>query len=153
MSIIIRPIAISDLPIIFEQMSDPESSTMAAVPARDKVAFDAHWAKIMANEHIILRTIEVDGQVAGHLVSFMIGEERQIGYWLGKEFWGKGIASESLRQFLDVVKTRPLFGRVAKHNGASRRVLEKCGFKFHGEEKYLNKDNKEVEGFILKLEA
>jgi RimJ/RimL family protein N-acetyltransferase len=152
-NITLRPVIASDLPIIFEQMSDHESSAMAAVPARDKEAFDAHWAKIMANEDIILRTIEVDGQVAGHLVSFLIEEERQVGYWLGKEFWGKGIASESLKQFLGVVKTRPLFGRVAKHNGASRRVLEKCGFKFFGEGKYVNIAKEEVEEFVLKLDA
>lgn len=152
-NIILRPVIASDLPIIFAQMSDPESSAMAAVPSRNREEFDAHWAKIMSNNDIILRTIEVDSQVAGHLVSFLIDEERQVGYWLGKEFWGKGIASESLKQFLGMIKTRPLFGRVAKHNGVSRRVLEKCGFKFHGEEKYLNRDHKEVEGFILKLEA
>ncbi len=147
----IRPIIQSDLPIIFEQMSDPESSAMAALPSRDRVAFDAHWTKIMSNEDTILRAIEVDGQVAGHLVSFLLEQERQVGYWLGKEFWGRGIASESLKQFLGVVKTRPLFGRVAKHNIASRRVLEKCGFKVTGEDMYRNSAGEEVEEFVLEL--
>ena len=152
MQIILRPVIQSDLPIIFEQMSDPESSAMAAVPSRNKEEFDAHWKKIMANENTTLRTIEVDGQVAGHLVSFLMGEERDIGYWLGKEFWGKGIATEALSQFLGVVKTRPLFGRVAKHNPGSKRVLEKCGFKVVEEGKYLNWKKEEVEEFILRLE-
>jgi len=107
----------------------------------------------MANDTIILKTIEVDGQVAGHLVSFLIEGERQVGYWLGKEFWGRGIATESLCQFLGVVKMHPLFGRVAKHNGASRRVLEKCGFKFIGEGKYVNIANEEVEEFVLRLDT
>jgi len=151
--ILLRSVSTFDLPIIFEQMSDPESSAMAAVPSRDKEAFDAHWAKIMANDAVILRTIEVDGQVAGHLVSFLLEDKRQVGYWLGKEFWGRGIASESLKQFLGVVKTRPLFGRVAKHNIGSRRVLEKCGFKVVGEDKYTNRGNEEVEEFVLNLDG
>jgi len=153
MSILLRSIATSDLPILFEHQCEPESNKMAAFPARDRAAFDAHWAKTMANEGIILRTIEVDGQVVGHLVSFMIGEECQVGYWLGREFWGKGIATESLRQFLGEVKTRPLFAHVAKHNIRSKRVLEKCGFKVIGEDKYVNIGNEEVEEFVFRLDA
>ena len=150
--ILLRPVISSDLPIIFEQMSDPESSMMAAVPSRDREAFDAHWAKIMKDDKTILRTIEVDGQVAGHLVSFLLEEEREVGYWLGREFWGKGIATEALKQFLGVVKTRPLFGRVAKHNLGSKRVLEKCGFNVVEEGKYLNWKKEEVEEYILRLD-
>jgi RimJ/RimL family protein N-acetyltransferase len=153
MTVTLRNITTSDLPILFEQQRDPESNTMAVFPARDREAFDAHWVKIMANEAIILRAIEVDDQMAGHLVSFLMEEERQVGYWLGKEFWGRGIATEALRQFLDVVKTRPLFGRVAKHNAGSRRVLEKCGFKVVGEEKFMNIGNEEVDEFVLRLDT
>jgi RimJ/RimL family protein N-acetyltransferase len=150
-TVILRPITSSDLPIIFEQMSDPESSAMAAVPSRDKEAFDAHWKKIMSNEDTIIRTIETDGEVAGHLVSFLLEGERQVGYWLGKEFWGRGIATEALRQFLGVVKTRPLIGRVAKHNHGSKRVLEKCGFIVIGDDSYINFGNEKVEEFVLQL--
>jgi RimJ/RimL family protein N-acetyltransferase len=150
-TVILRPIIPSDLPIIFEQMSDPESSAMAAVPSRDKEAFDAHWKKIMSNEDTIIRTIETDGEVAGHLVSFLLEGERQVGYWLGKEFWGRGIATEALRQFLGVVKTRPLIGRVAKHNHGSKRVLEKCGFIVIGDDSYINFGNEKVEEFVLQL--
>lgn len=152
-SILLRPVTASDLPIFFEQQLDPEATAMAAFPSRDKEAFDAHWAKIVANDTVILRTIEMDGRAAGHLVSFLIEGEREVGYWLGREFWGRGIASEALRQFLGVVQTRPLVAHVAKHNLGSRRVLEKCGFKVVGEDKYLNRGNEEVEEFILRLDG
>ncbi|PWB69892.1 MAG: GNAT family N-acetyltransferase [Anaerolineales bacterium] len=151
MHIRLRPVIISDLPILFEQQADPESSAMAAFPSRTKEEFDTHWAKIMADETVILRVIEVDGQVAGHLVSWEMREGREVGYWLGREFWGKGIATESLNQFLGVVKTRPLFAHVAKHNTASRRVLEKCGFTVIGEDKYTNRIKQKVEEFVLRL--
>jgi len=151
-NVILRELIVSDLPIIFKQMSDPESSALAAVPSRNKEEFDVHWTKIMADDTVILQTIEVDGRVAGHLVSFLIEEERQVGYWLGKEYWGKGIATKALEEFLKVVQPRPLFGRMARHNGASKRVLEKCGFKVIGEDKYVNPAKEEVEEFILELD-
>lgn len=152
MSISLRDIIASDLPTIFEQQVDPESSAMAAFPSRDRQAFDAHWAKIMADESVILRTIVFNGQVAGHLVSFLLEGKREVGYWLGREFWGRGIATEALRQFLGVVMTRPLCAHVAKHNFGSRRVLEKCGFTVIGEDRFLNRVNEEVEEFVLSLD-
>ena len=149
--ITLRPVKKSDLPIFFEQQLDPEATTMAAFPSRDKEAFNAHWEKVMANESNITRTIEVDDQVVGYLGSWEMEGERVVGYWLGKEFWGKGIATEALKQFLGVVKTRPLFSHVAKHNIGSMRVLEKCGFVIIGEDKYVNIGKEEVEEFVLKL--
>ena len=153
MPIILRPVTVSDLPIIYDQQADPESSAMAAFPSRDREAFDAHWAKIMANEKVILRTIEVDGHVAGHLVSWEMEEGREVGYWLGMEFWGKGIATEALSQFLGVVQTRPLFAHVAKHNIGSRRVLEKCGFMVIGDDTYIVMGNEKVEEFVLRMNS
>ncbi len=102
----------------------------------------AHWAKIMADESNILKTILFDGQVAGNIVGWESSGEWEVGYWIGKEYWGKGIATKALVLFLDLVKTRPLYAHVVKHNIASRRVLEKCGFKVTVEE---------LEEFILKL--
>lgn len=126
---------------------------MAAVPSRDMENFNVHWVKIMADGSIILRTILYNGQVAGHLISCLLEDEREVGYWLGREFWGKWIATKALVEFLKIVNTRPLFGRVAKHNISSRRVLEKCGFSLIGEDKYMNRGNEEVEEFVLKLES
>jgi RimJ/RimL family protein N-acetyltransferase len=151
MPILVRELAASDLPILFKQQADTESSVMAAVPSRDRKAFDEHWAKIMMDEDITLRTIVVEGRVAGYLVSFLLLEKRQVGYWLGKEYWGKGIATQALTKFLKIVKTRPLWAHVATHNVASRRVLEKCGFKVVVEGNNVNIADEEVEEFVLRL--
>jgi len=151
-NISLRPVTKFDLPIIFKHQTDPEACAMAAFPARDRESFDAHWTKIMANASNILMTIETDGQVAGNLLSWEMEGKREIGYWLGKEFWSRGIATEALSQFLGVVKTRPLFAHVAKHNVGSKRVLEKCGFKVIGDDKYMNMGNEEVDEFVCKLD-
>jgi RimJ/RimL family protein N-acetyltransferase len=131
-SVRLRDVIDSDLPIFFQQQLDPVANEMAAFPARDREAFMAHWAKIMANESNILKTILYGDQVAGNIVSWEQpgeGSEREVGYWLGREFWGKGIATRALAALLGQVKMRPLYAHVVKHNVASIRVLEKCGFK------------------------
>lgn len=151
--IVLRNVTASDLPILFEQQADPESSAMAAFSSRDRKAFDAHWAKIMADGSNVLMTIVFDGQVAGNIVSWEQDGAREIGYWLGREFWGKGIATQALMQLLEIETTRPLTAHVATNNIASRRVLEKCGFIIVGEDKYINPAGVEVGEVILKLET
>jgi uncharacterized protein (TIGR01244 family) len=131
----LRDVLETDLPIFFEQQLDPEVTRMAAFPSRDRESFMAHWAKILADDNVTVQTILFEGQVAGNIVSFEQSGKREVGYWLGKDFWSQGIATRALTGFLGQVKIRPMYGYVAKHNLASRRVLEKCGFTLDSEEK------------------
>lgn len=150
----LRDVAHGDLPIFFEHQLDPDANHMAAFTARDRDAFTAHWTRILGDETIIKKTILFDGHVAGNVVSFEQSGEREVGYWIGREYWGKGIATRALSEFLGHVKVRPLYAHVAKHNIASIRVLEKCGFTISGEVKrFSNARGEEVEEFVLKLRA
>ena len=133
-TVLLRDVIESDLPIFFEQQLDPVATQMADFPARDREAFMAHWAKILADETNVLKTILFDGQVAGNIVSWEQSGGREVGYWLGREYWGKVIATRALAAFLERAKTRPLYAHVVKHNLASLRVLEKCGFTIPGGE-------------------
>jgi RimJ/RimL family protein N-acetyltransferase len=130
----LREVRLGDLPILFDHQTDPEGARMAAFKSRDRDAFMAHWAKIMANPACALRVILADGAVAGQIGAWTDGAERLVGYWIGREFWGRGIASAALVQFLNDEVTRPLTAHVAKHNLASIRVLQKAGFVVVGEE-------------------
>jgi RimJ/RimL family protein N-acetyltransferase len=148
----LREVQEGDLPTFFEHQRDPLANQLAAFPARDRETFMAHWAKIMQDESVILKTILFEGQVAGNVLSFEMDGEREVGYWLGREFWGKGIATQALAKFLAQIQARPLYAHVAKHNVASRHVLEKCGFALSGEEKeFSNLNGVQVEGLILIL--
>ena len=51
-----------------------------------------------------------------------------VGYWIGSEFWGKGVATQALGEFVAELEQRPLHAWVATSNVGSIRVLEKCGF-------------------------
>ena len=101
---------------------------MAGFPARERDAFQAHWEKIRGDESNLLRTIVFGDQVVGNVVSFMMDGERQVGYWIGRAFWGRGIATRALGLLLAETEDRPLYAFAAKQNHASARVLEKCGF-------------------------
>lgn len=124
----LRVVTDDDLPILFEHQRDPVSNAMAAFPAKEREAFFAHWAKIRGDAATWVRTILLGDAVAGMILSFERGGERLLGYWIGREYWGRGVATAALAQFLPLLPIRPVFAHVARHNLASRRVLEKCGF-------------------------
>ncbi len=124
----LRAVQQDDLPIFFDHQADPEAAAMAAFPPRDRPTFMAHWTKILADPRNTLRTVLFDGKVAGNMVAWHEGGTTRVGYWLGKEYWGMGIATRALSQFLLLVRSRPVHAHVASHNAGSIRVLEKCGF-------------------------
>jgi len=126
--ILLRPVLETDLPILFEQQLEPEAIAMSAYPSKDRGDFMRHWEGILNNKAITARTLVYKEKIAGHIVCWKEKYEQQIGYWIGKQFWGRGIASAALAEFLLEVKIRPLYARVANHNLGSKRVLEKCGF-------------------------
>jgi RimJ/RimL family protein N-acetyltransferase len=129
----LRDVFEDDLPVLFEHQLDPEANRMAAFTPRDEKAFTEHWAKILADPAVDKKTILFGGRVAGNILSFERSGKREVGYWIGREFWGQGIATQALARFLTQVSERPLWALVAKCNPASLRVLEKCGFAIVGE--------------------
>jgi RimJ/RimL family protein N-acetyltransferase len=144
MSVVLRDVRDEDLPIFFEDQRDPAGVAMAQVPVRDHAAFMAHWAKIRADPTLVVCTVEVDGEVAGNVGSWPSEEGRLVGYWIGRAYWGRGIATAALGALLEVISERPLHAFVAAGNVGSIRVLEKCGFVRVGEDE---------EGFVFRLDA
>jgi RimJ/RimL family protein N-acetyltransferase len=124
----LRAVAEDDLPVFFEHQMDSDANRMAGFPPRDRDAFMAHWNTILRDASVVVRTVLLDGQVAGNVVAFDSEGRREVGYWIGRTFWGKAVATRALRAFLEEVTERPLYAGVAEHNVASIRVLEKCGF-------------------------
>ncbi len=153
MAPLLRDVIDTDLPIFFEQQNDEEANRLAAFPARERGPFFTHWQKILADESGRKQTIVYAGQVAGYIVGFNRGGEREIGYWLGREFWGQGIASAALAAFLQIESTRPLTAFAAAHNLGSIRVLEKNGFRKVGAFLDIETlDGQPAEGVICRLD-
>ena len=149
----LRDVIETDLSIFFEQQMDSEAAQMAGFPSRNRDAFMTHWNRVMADGTVQIKTILFEGEVAGNIVCFEQLGEREVGYWLGREYWGKGIATRALEDFLIDIRTRPLYAHVAKHNIGSKRVLEKCGFIIAGEDRFFSEIlGKNIDEYILILD-
>lgn len=153
--VLLRDLTEADLPTLFEQQLDPDANYMAAFTGRDpadRAAFDAHWKRIMTDATVRIRAVTIAGRVAGSILSYVDSGHTEIGYWFGREFWGRGIASRALALFVAETPVRPLNARAAKDNLASLRVLEKCGFRVTGQSSgFAKARGKDTEEFILEL--
>lgn len=143
----IRPTKPADLQRIFELQSDPESNAMAGTKPRSREVFFAAWEGNFANPAINSRVIEVgdhrdDGhssggraggvEIVGNLACFQADGRDCFGYWIARAHWGRGLASRAAALFLAEEHRRPLHATTLSDNARSRRVLEKCGFRFLG---------------------
>nr|WP_315032423.1 GNAT family N-acetyltransferase [uncultured Chryseobacterium sp.] len=152
----LRPTAVDDLPVLFQFQLDPEANYLAAFTSKDsqdKDAYLAKYTKLMADPTVNNQTILVDSVIAGSIAKFIMGGDAEITYWMDKYYWGKGIATKALKEFLIIENTRPIFGRVAFDNLGSQNVLEKCGFVKIGTDKgFANARQTEIEEFIYRLD-
>lgn len=126
--VLLRGVEAGDLPIFFEHQRDPVAVALVVFRSRERAEFDEHWAKILADDTSLKKTIVADDQVAGHIASFGRDGKREVGYWIDRALWGRGIMSQALLAFLRLEPQRPLYAGVAPHNVGSIRVLQKCGF-------------------------
>ena len=153
----LREVIEADLADFFTNQLDPVANRMAAFTAPDPAdleAFTAHWSRLLADSMVTVRTVLVDGRVAGNVLLFPHAGQPEVGYWLGRPFWGRGVATRALTMFLELIRIRPLHARVATDNAASVRVLGKCGFVVVGEDRgYANARRTEVEEYVLRLDG
>jgi RimJ/RimL family protein N-acetyltransferase len=152
----LRDVTPADLGVLFEFGRDPVAVQMAAFTHKDpsdRAAFDAHWARLFADATIRNKAVVLDGAVVGSITSWGPPEERELTYWIDRAHWGKGLATKALAAFLREETTRPLFGRTAKDNAGSRRVLEKCGFRLASEGRWFaNARGAEIDELLLRLD-
>lgn len=130
----LRPVREADLEIFYDQQSEPEGAAMAMFPSRERDVFFTHWqTRVLTNTDGKALTITYGDSVAGNVLSWAAGDQVLVGYWLGSEYWGKGIATAALELFLaEHERRRPLHAHVVSTNLGSIRVLEKCGFELVG---------------------
>ncbi len=126
----------SDLPVLYEMQTDPESNRMAGTKPRTREVFFSVWAGHFENPLLNTRVIEVDGPSGRHVVGgiscFQADGHDCVGYWIARDHWGKAIASRALTMFLLEEPRRPLHATAATTNAVSHRILEKNGFRRTG---------------------
>jgi len=139
----LRDVVEADLEVFLAQEHDPEAQRRSRFPARPRERFLDHWrTRILADPDAFVQTIMVGSAVAGNLLAWWEEDRRFIGYWMGREFWGRGIGTQALGLFLSQEKTRPLYADPYHGNTASVRLLERLGFQRegtvrHGEDEHI----------------
>jgi len=145
----------SDLEVLFQFQLDEKANYLAAFTSKDptdKAAYLEKFKKHLNDPTINMQTILVDETIAGSIAKFEMEGDAEITYWIDTRYWGNGIATTSLKNFLTLEHMRPVFGRVAFDNLASQKVLEKCGFVKIGTDRgFANARQAEIEEFIYKL--
>ena len=145
----------ADLYKLFEFQLDKEAIYWAAfTPSNpnDLTAYLEKYKKHIADPTINMQTIKINGEIVGSLAKYVMENEAEITYWVDRKYWGQGIATNALTEFLKTELSRPIYGRVAFDNLGSQKVLEKCGFlKIGNDFGYANARQMEIEEFIYKL--
>ncbi|WP_369174201.1 GNAT family N-acetyltransferase [Streptomyces sp. R28] len=128
----LRPLTEDDITVLFEIQLDEDAQRLAAFTdaetARDANAFERKYRKILADDAIVNRIVEVRGEVVGSVATFPMEGDTELTYWIRKDWWGKGVATAAVAALLDEVKHRPIHARVVEDNTGSVRVLERNGF-------------------------
>ena len=157
MNLELRELRDDDVPLLFEQWADPAAAHMAAFIGPDHMdrdAFERRCLRLRNAEGVLHRVVVVDGDVVGTIGSWGDPGERELTYWIGRAYWGRGIATAAVQALLAVDSSRPMHGRVAADNAASRRVLEKCGFRVIATDRgYAEARGAEIDEVVLRLEG
>jgi [ribosomal protein S5]-alanine N-acetyltransferase len=153
--IVLRKTEIADLEFLFEFQLDQEANHLAAFTSKDpadKSAYIQKYSKFLSNPTINNQTIIVGNRIVGSIAKFEIEGKAELTYWIDKKFWGQGVATKALEEFLKNESMRPIIGRTAFDNFGSQKVLEKCHFIKIGKDKgFANSRQAEIEEYIYKL--
>lgn len=142
MPVALRPYRMSDLHDLVAAANHPAINMYL----RDHFPFpytiqDAYWWLTEGvKSHARHAAITIDDICIGGISVVFGNAEAQLsgelGYWLGRDYWGRGYATEAVRQmtaqtFAETELVR-IFAHVFSPNLASRQVLEKCGYEHEG---------------------
>ncbi len=151
----LRRVVESDFDWMYEMERDEESCMMAAfiAPPQSPEEFAESRRKRLASLEDLSHTIEVNGEPAGGVLCYPFEDGRAIGYWIKREFWGKGVASEAVKLFVrQQANGSPFYAMVAFDNLGSRKVLERNGFKYvRTETAFAKARDAEIEEHIFVL--
>ncbi len=139
MNITIRPVSISDMENIAQLADDIDIARMTAcLPSPYTLQNAQEWLEGLSgrpNEHVFAVCGESFMGVVG-LTCEPDHDRAELGYWIGRPYWGKGIATAAVRLAIDYAFCELNFRRVYAYcfaaNAASRCVLEKCSLQYEG---------------------
>lgn len=142
--LLLRPWELSDAESLFEYAKDPRVGPIAGWPVHTSVENSrAIIRNVLAIDNTFAVCLKSAGRAIGSIGLFRpyqshtdIGEtELEIGYWIGVPFWGRGLIPEAVRVMqhyaFETLGCTGLWCGYYDGNERSRRVQEKCGFRYH----------------------
>ncbi len=137
-----RPWRENDAEALYKYASDPRVSEMALWPQHTSVEMSRQVIRdfFMNNEHTFAMVLKETNEPIGCIGLVPVGaehykplvNEREVGYWIGYPYWGKGLTSEALKSLIEFccnnLRLDSLMVTTDATNKASQRVAEKCGF-------------------------
>ena len=142
---ILRPWQESDAASLYQYARDPAVGSIAGWPPHVSVADSLQVIRTVFSMPetyavVLKATEEAVGCVGmlfgddSHIAGIPVGEA-EVGYWIGKPYWGQGLIPEAVGRLLqrgfETLGLSTVWGGYYDGNERSRRVLEKCGFRFH----------------------
>jgi len=157
----LRPLTLADAPAVAAYINDPGVNRMVrSAPARQPLCGVEGWIMIVNGRRPLgqdfVYAIEAEGELAGVIGANVRGAGAEIGYWLGRPFWGFGYATEAVRALLpEAARLGPLAAAHFADNPGSGRVLEKAGFVYTGatERQFCLARGERVETRLMRLAA
>ena len=145
MDVMLRPWRPEDAPSIARHADDPQvaANLRDVFPCPYQLSDAEEFIRLgraAEPEQAIFRAIVVDGQAVGSVAltrgTDVCRRSAELGYWLGRAFWGRGIMTKAVEEMCrtgfeawDIVR---IYAEPFAHNAGSRRVLEKAGFALEG---------------------
>ena len=143
--LILRPWQESDAETLYKYAKDPEIGPAADWPPHTSVEDSLEVIRTVFSAPetyavVLKETGEPVGSIGllfgeGSHVAGILPDEAEIGYWTGKPYWGRGLMPEAVRCILHRCFTdmdiKAVWGAYYDGNTKSRRVMDKCGFRFH----------------------
>ena len=145
--ILLRPWEENDAPALFKYASDPEVGPRAGWPPHKSVEESLEVIRsFFTNDYTWAVELKETGEIIGCVgylpassSNLQIADDQcEVGYWIARPYWGRGICTEALQLVVDLCFEQRgfsvLWGSYFPSNPASGRVMEKCGFVDTGEE-------------------
>lgn len=142
--LILRPWREEDAEELYKYARDPEVGPVAGWAVHTSVEYSRECIRnILSAEGTFAVVLKSTGLPVGSIgiMKRNAEGEMELGYWIGKPYWGQGLipeaARECLRYCFEELDCERVWCGYYDGNEKSRRVQEKCGFRYHHSEEKL----------------
>jgi len=149
--LILKPLSVEDAPAVFEWVRDPAVNTYMIYKIYDNIADVRKWIlSLQENDNNFGIYLKSTNRLIG-AISIPFSKKSNaysIGYNMNKDYWDKGFTTEAAKAIIkwayQELNAKEFVAIYANGNLASKKVIEKCGFKYVAPTRYEKADGSEI---------